>query len=92
MDTIKQFRATDVKSHRNGIAGRAFYSVRFSYTEEERFMPNMLAIMPYSAKVSGPDTECFVLNMNDPSESWRGDCFAQLVWDAIHKDITLRSL
>lgn len=91
MNNIKQFKVTDVKWHRNGVAGRSFYSVRFSYTEDDRFMPNMLAIVPGDAKVEGADTECFVLDMNSLTECFRGDNFVKLVWDAINKDPDTRT-
>jgi hypothetical protein len=84
---INDFRVTDVTSHRNGVSGRAFYSVRFSYVDEangDRFMSNMLAVVPMDAK----DGECFVLDLNAPTECWRGDNFSESVGYAIqvHQD------
>jgi hypothetical protein len=84
---IKSFRVTDVQYHRNGICGRSFHSVRFSFESEGTFYPNMIATMPYNAIVNADlrsdGVECFVVNMNDPSDCMRGDDFAKQVHEAI---------
>lgn len=90
MNGIKDFQVTDITTHRNGIAGRGFYSVRFSFCEgftSEKIAcstvrTNMLAIMPHSAN-QDVGVECFVIDMNEPTKCWRGDNFAPLIWDAI---------
>lgn len=83
---IQNFRVTDTTFHRNGISGRSFWTVRFSYDEEGTFYPNMMAVMP-----SQPNEqfrcgkECFVVDLNNPTNNWRGDYFFELVKDTIAK-------
>ena len=81
---LNDFRVTDVTSHRNGVSGRRFHSVRFSYFDvgSSKFMPNMLAVIPQDAAM-GEDTECFVIDLNDPTSNWRGDNYARHVKAAI---------
>ena len=83
---IKDFRVTDCTYHRNGVGGRPFWVVRFSciFTDfsPNRFMPNMLAIVP---SLPHTDVECSVLDLNDPTQKWRGDHFAPLVKAAIEE-------
>jgi hypothetical protein len=76
---IKDFKVTDITSHRNGISGRPFWSVRFSFSDGgNAFRPNMLAVTPREPnKEHG--VEVFVVDLNHPSECWRGDDFAQHV-------------
>jgi hypothetical protein len=76
---IKDFSATQVTYNRNGISGRPFYSVVFSYVEGETLKSNMLAVVPDE----GTDEECFVVDMNDPSQCWRGVDFLEYVAAAI---------
>jgi hypothetical protein len=80
---IKDFKATQVTYNRNGISGRPFYSVVFSYVDcsyaDEPLKPNMLAIVPDE----GSEEECFVVDMNDPSQCWRGVDFLAAVTAAI---------
>ncbi len=92
---LTEFRVTDVTSHRNGVGGRPFHSVRFSYTAGDftppKFYPNMLAVVP-NMPVTDFDkglTECFVMDLNNPGERFRGECFMHYVLKAIadHKVI-----
>lgn len=87
---MKNFKVTDITSHRNGVGGRSFYSVRFSYNNEGQFMPNMVAVMPEDVidHKSRNNEECFVLDLNNPTSNWRGDDFASDVRTAIktHND------
>jgi hypothetical protein len=80
---IKDFRATQVTYNRNGISGRPFYSVAFSYVDcsyaDEPLKAHMLAVVPDE----GSDEECFVVDMNDPSQCWRGVDFLADVTAAI---------
>lgn len=80
---IRDFKVTDVTYHRNGICGRPFHSVRFSYTEDGRFMPNMLATVPAEATDHPGGRECFVIDLANPTACWRGDAFAELVHSAV---------
>lgn len=68
---IKKFKPYDVQYHRNGVGGRGFYTVRFSFENEGKFEPNMLATVPSNAEPG----ECFVISVNDPTSKWRGDRF-----------------
>lgn len=77
---MKGFKVTDVTHHRNGIGGRPFWSVRFSFDNEGRFHPNMVAIIPSDEAARG---ECFVLDLNDPTSNWRGDHFEKDVKHAV---------
>lgn len=81
--SLKNFKVTDVIFHRNGVGGRSFYNVRFSFTQDEHFMPNMLAITPCDAKLGNEDVECFVINVSDPTSCWRGAHFVDDVNAAV---------
>jgi len=81
--SIKDFKVTDVTYHRNGICGRQFYSVRFSFDNDERIMDNMLAVVPHAACKSGDGAECFVIDMNNPTSYWRGDDFNDQICAAV---------
>ena len=87
------FKVTDITYHRNGICGRPFYSVRFAYNSGDGIEPNMLAIMPENANLKD-NTECFVIDMNHPTEKWRGDDFARDVRAAVkeHQNDLRKSL
>lgn len=76
------FRTTDVTSHRNGIGGQPFWSVRFSFEEGSFFYPNMVAIVPDNDKATDL-VECYVLDLNNPMLNFRGDHFVDLVRKAI---------
>ncbi len=78
---LQNFKVTDITHHRNGIMGRPFDSVRFSFEAADVFYPNMLAIVPEYSPVQ--DVECYVVDMNNPAECWRGDNFVDLVRTAI---------
>lgn len=82
-DGIKGFTAKQVTWHRNGISGRSFWSVAFSYVEGETLKANMLATVPVDGVASGPDVECYVVDMDDTSMCWRGDSFVGPVFAAI---------
>lgn len=84
---MKNFKVTDVTYHRNGVCGKGFYSVRFSY-QDDTFMPNMVAVMPSEAVDAKNCEECFILNLNDPTSNWRGDQFASDVRAAVKEFIT----
>jgi hypothetical protein len=82
--TILDFKSIQVNHQRNGIAGVSFTSVQFSYQEKGgRFHPAMLAIVPDDANLKGGDINCYVVDMSDTSECWRGDNFVEPVMDAI---------
>ena len=82
--TIENFKSIQVNHQRNGISGVPFTSVQFSYQERGgAFHPAMLAIVPDDANLKGGDINCYVVDMADTSESWRGDNFVEAVRDAI---------
>src|SRR5579859_5011521 len=82
--TILDFKSIQVNHQRNGISGVPFHSVQFSYQERGgRFHPAMLAIVPDDANLKGGDVNCYVVDMADTSECWRGDNFVEAVMDAI---------
>lgn len=86
-DLLKQgFKVTDVNFQRNGVSGRGFYVVRFSFTNtpayDGKFYPNMMAVMPDEATTEN-GIECYVIDLNDPTSGWRGDYFSELVRAAI---------
>ena len=76
---IKDFRAHKVVYNRNGIMGKAFWSVAFSFDNEGTFCPNMLAIFPYGGSIEGIS----VVDLNDLTQNWRGANFFEDVGDAI---------
>jgi hypothetical protein len=76
---IEDFKATQVVYNRNGISGRPFWSVTFSCREESMFKPNMLAVIPHEGK----EDECYVIDMNDVEDNWRGPHFFADVINAI---------
>jgi hypothetical protein len=83
---ITGFRATDVVHHRNGVCGRSFTTVRFSFEDEGTLRPNMMAVFPVDAQTQpglGDGTECYVIDLNDPSNCMRGDNFLDDVQEAI---------
>ena len=86
---IANFKAHKVTHHRNGICGRAFYTVEFSYDDENfdppRRMPNMVAVKPVVERADSPGVECYVLNLNDASDARRGDNFMLFVAEAIQR-------
>jgi hypothetical protein len=87
---IDHFSAYKISYHRNGIAGRPFYQVLFSY-HDGGFSPpvirtQMMAIVPVGANLKGGNQECYVTDLTDTSEHWRGDCFAPFLLKAIIKD------
>lgn len=83
---IEDFRVTDITTHRNGIGGRRFYGVRFSCTLQGVFKPNMLAVVPKTALEGAPASdglECYVIDLNGPTENMRGDSFMPLIRSAV---------
>lgn len=81
---VEDFKTIQVNHQRNGISGVPFTSVQFSYQERGgRFHPAMLAIVPDGANLKGGDVNCYVVDMADTSECWRGDNFVEPVMDAI---------
>jgi hypothetical protein len=83
--SVLDFNVTKVQHQRNGISGRPFHHVFFSYEEKGgAFHPNMLAIVPDKQDGAKPDLcECYVVDLNAPEECWRGDNFHDPVMDAI---------
>ena len=84
MDRKMELTIKDVTFHRNGISGRVFFSVRFAYTNEDtrESQSNMLAIMPEEPNEDN-GTECYVIDLDNPTANWRGDRFAQDIKKAI---------
>ena|ERR1700758_2976122 len=83
---ISGFHASKVVFHRNGICGRSFYTVSFSYVEDDVHRSNMLAVFPVDAQTQpglGQGTECYVIDLKDPSNCMRGDNFVGDVERAI---------
>jgi hypothetical protein len=80
---MKDFKVTNVTYHRNGICGRQFHSVRFSYDNEGTPMDNMLAVFPVNARVAEGSVECYVIDLNNPTRNWRGDNFVHPVAAAV---------
>ena len=64
-------KVTRTEFQRNGISGRSFYSVYFSFDTRS----NMMAVMPANPKMDC-GVECYVIDLDAPEESWRGDDFA----------------
>lgn len=59
-----------VTSHRNGITGRPFDTVSFTYEDGSRQW-ELVGVLPRNGQ---PD-ECFVIEPSNPDSSWRGDNF-----------------
>lgn len=84
-----------VKSHRNGVGGDGFYTVRFRDAAVCReydppLSGEFLAVMPYNYASDDPemraqasDVECYVVFLPAPEMCWRGDHFADDVRAAI---------
>jgi len=70
---MKNFKIADITYHRNGVGGQSFNSVRFSFSNDSKFYPNMLAIVPATEKPKC--SECYVVNIDSPTENWRGENF-----------------
>lgn len=79
---VQGFKVSEITYHRNGISGRAFHSVRFTFDHDGRVM-KMTAVLPLEAKHDGGDVECFVLSEENPTANFRGDNFIGLVRDAV---------
>lgn len=63
-----------ITHQRNGISGRSFRHVVFSFEADGRTHPNMLAILALVGDKTCFD-ECYVVDMDNFNESWRGDWF-----------------
>ena len=88
MNQIK-INVQSVEYQRNGISGRPFHMIRFSFDDPEGgHYKNMIAIMPYEARdwySSSEGAECFVLNADDLTSHWRGDSFFDECLKAVEK-------
>jgi hypothetical protein len=80
---IRDFTATKVTRHRNGISGTGFYSVEFCCVIDGMAYPRMLAVIPDGGNAHGPDVGCFVVDMTDTTQNWRGASFVLDVQVAI---------
>lgn len=81
---IGDFRATQVTYNRNGVSGQPFWSVAFQFTSDGALYTNMLAVIPIDDNADTYDeTKTFVVDMNDPSECWRGTSFFALAMRAV---------
>lgn len=61
---------------RNGISGRGFMQVKFTYSAKDE--PNgviLIAVLPIADTGEIEPTECFVVNPLNLSDSYRGDTF-----------------
>lgn len=74
-----------IDRHRNGISGRSFFAIQFSYDDGEGTVrPRMLAVVPNDDIKVGA-VECYVIDLNDPAMCWRGDQMHDLIKGEIRK-------
>ena len=73
-----------VQHHRNGISGRSFTAITFTFVDEDRFYSGKLtAIIPDKDNYSKHDVECFVIHIEKPELCYRGDNFNDIMHEII---------
>jgi hypothetical protein len=75
----RNFKVQSVRHCRNGIIGRGFHEVRFSFTFEGREHSNAIAIVPDDM----PEGNCYVIETDDSEQGWQGEYFEHQVCQAI---------
>jgi hypothetical protein len=70
-----------VKRHRNGVSGVGFYSVEFIWVDEDGQARHMLGwIHDRNWADEEPGDLCFgVVDQTDPTTTWRGDNFREVL-------------
>ena len=82
MFSDNEFKAGRITYHRNGIAGRGFYTVEFKFKDGGRGSPlNMVATV--TDLKAQTEIECYVVQLSNPGKTWRGDRFYANVVRAI---------
>ena len=87
MEYIKEFETRKVQSHRNGISGRPFYAIYFSYRDgqnDHRLFANMMAVIPCDSDELKAEEVC-VVDLNDIESCFRGTYFYYDIVKAIEK-------
>ena len=81
-DMPERIEAKRVKYHRNGIGGAGFYTVEFSFLDDDQNYRDMVAtIFPEGEEDTPPYYA--VLDVSDFAYRWRGDWFINALWDVI---------
>lgn len=70
-----------IKHHRNGVGGRPFHRVDFTYLDGDGGVWELSAIVPENPRRG----ECFVVSPSDPELCWRGDNFMECMVAAIEE-------
>lgn len=64
---IRCYKVQQTRRHRNGMTGRVFYEVRFSFVDWEGVLrSDMIGIVPQDSK-SG---DCYIIEASNPESGW----------------------
>lgn len=83
-DMADRIEIKRIKYHRNGIGGAGFYTVEFTFFDDECDYRDMVATI-FNEDGKSPEYYA-VLDLKDPSYRWRGDHFIYALWKAIQDE------
>lgn len=84
MNNELNLNITAIQSHRNGVSGNHFYSVFFSFIDEDERPHNLIAV------ITSGSGNCFIVSKDDPEMRWRGDHFESELKEAVSQDVSKR--
>jgi hypothetical protein len=82
-DMLGRIDAKRIKYHRNGVGGAGFFTVEFTFFDDDCNYRDMVATIFPEAEGDMP-SHYAVLDIAEPSYRWRGDHFIYALWRAIN--------
>jgi hypothetical protein len=85
-----KIEAKEISYHRNGVAGAPFYSVRFIFRDERKKPHLLIGIVEDRQddawrEFKASDAFVAVIDPRNLDSKWRGDEFAEVLWNEISK-------
>lgn len=86
---------TSIRFHRNGVAGNSFYSVHFTTKDDDGVTRRLNAVV-FGVNPEAPAKDTWhrhtaVIDAADPDAKWRGDEYANVLYDAVMRSDADRS-